>query len=541
MNHIFTSSTMLGVLLFSSLFISSSADATTYFSGLANDEKEEYTKWVDAHSSYYPRHTFMPSAGDPSDGAAFFWNINDDAVNFALAVRTEGWVGFGLSEAGGMIGSDMALITVAEANTLVDSHVVEDKTYPVTDDCQDWVLEGTTIEDGWMIIEMSRLLDTGDSQDHAIKYDVDLWSPPTRIIAAWGDSEYVSYHAGKKARNSVRLHADHSNRMTEMETLLNTLEEESDGHFDFLEDNFRIPAVETTYQDLCRTFDELGIDLPTGRDMLTVIGAVPVIDEHTAQHIHHFTVYVGKECNEENQLTRTMIYAWAPGDEGWALPKNVGFPVFDGMNNQAVHMQIHYDNPTLKQGMRDSSGLKFYYTHDEREHRAGILEVGDPWLSLGGEEIAAGHTKYEFNCPGSCSAAALLQKERSVEDQGVTIISEFLHMHQTGVRMTNEVLRDGQVYHKASAEVFDFEQQGVHHVAQESYKVMPGDSFRTACYYKDGTTFGLASQEEMCIAYIMYYPAKALSQGAMDLLASTLERAWGHLCPRVCTLQVGFS
>ena len=107
---------MLGVLLFSSLFISSSADATTYFSGLANDEKEEYTKWVDAHSSYYPRHTFMPSAGDPSDGAAFFWNINDDAVNFALAVRAEGWVGFGLSEAGGMIGSDMALITVAEPN-----------------------------------------------------------------------------------------------------------------------------------------------------------------------------------------------------------------------------------------------------------------------------------------------------------------------------------------------------------------------------------------------------------------------------------------
>ena len=103
-------------------------------------------------------------------------------------------------------------------------------------------------------------------------------------------------------------------------------------------------------------------------------------------------------------------------------------------------------------------------------------------------------------------------------------------MHQTGVRMTNEVLRDGQVYHKASAEVFDFEQQGVHHVAQESYKVMPGDSFRTACYYKDGTTFGLASQEEMCIAYIMYYPAKALSQGMPWVCSHQPWREPGAIC-----------
>jgi len=35
-----------------------------------------------------------------------------------------------------------------------------------------------------------------------------------------------------------------------------------------------------------------------------------------------------------------------------------------------------------------------------------------------------------------------------------------LHMHQAGVRMTHEVLRDGEVYRKAAAEVFDFRQQG---------------------------------------------------------------------------------
>ena len=52
--------------------------------------------------------------------------------------------------------------------------------------------------------------------------------------------------------------------------------------------------------------------------------------------------------------------------------------------------------------------------------------------------------------------------------------------------------------------------KGSFSVQQNSYKIMPGDSFRTTCFYRDGSKFGLGSQEEMCIAYITYYPAKKL-------------------------------
>ena len=110
-------------------------------------------------------------------------------------------------------------------------------------------------------------------------------------------------------------------------------------------------------------------------------------------------------------------------------------------------------------------------------------------------------------------------------------------MHQTGVRMTHEVMRDGEVINKAAVDVYDFEQQGSFSVRQRPIEFMPGDSFRTTCYYRDGASFGLSSQEEMyvktllptfillffirrflnslfvscirCIAYIMYYPAKS--------------------------------
>jgi len=36
-------------------------------------------------------------------------------------------------------------------------------------------------------------------------------------------------------------------------------------------------------------------------------------------------------------------------------------------------------------------------------------------------------------------------------------------MHQTGTRMTNEVVRDGVVHHSAAVDVYAFEQQGKHH------------------------------------------------------------------------------
>ena len=148
----------------------------------------------------------------------------------------------------------------------------------MTDDCQDWTLEDVTTNDGWMIVQMSRLLDTKDKQDHSIKNDLELWSPPTRIIAAWGSSDNVSFHGQNNARGSVRIFATHSNELSEMEALLETLEEGSDGYFDFTEAEFDIPAEDTHYQDLCKTFDELNInDLPEGQSMVTMIGGMFVV------------------------------------------------------------------------------------------------------------------------------------------------------------------------------------------------------------------------------------------------------------------------
>ena len=55
---------------------------------------------------------------------------------------------------------------------------------------------------------------------------------------------------------------------------------------------------------------------------------------------------------------------------------------------------------------------------------------------------------------------------------------------------------------------FSFYDAGGFQPQQEDYQLQAGDKFRTTCYYKDGSTFGIGSQDEMCIGFLLYYPAK---------------------------------
>ena len=131
-----TSIIKLVLLLLLSLNVIVNADslASSYFSKVSTDEKEVYKlgsySLLVISSSYI--HAILFS-NDDKDGAAIFWNINKDdtvTIDFAIAVRSEGWVGFGLSEAGGMMGSDMALFSVANPDDIVDAYVVDDRSTP---------------------------------------------------------------------------------------------------------------------------------------------------------------------------------------------------------------------------------------------------------------------------------------------------------------------------------------------------------------------------------------------------------------------------
>lgn len=141
-----------------------------------------------------------------------------------------------------------------------------------------------------------------------------------------------------------------------------------------------------------------------------------------------------------------------------------------------------------------------------------------------------GLTRHTLTCLGTCSALAL--------DEPVTVLREFLHMHKsgekfyfqiscetivavrfstlidTGVRISNEVLRDGKKIHEGVIDVWEYDAQSNAVVTQGPFELQPGDSFRTTCYFRDSDgskTFGLSSQQEMCIAFLAYYPRKLIA------------------------------
>jgi hypothetical protein len=53
---------------------------------------------------------------------------------------------------------------------------------------------------------------------------------------------------------------------------------------------------------------------------------------------------------------------------------------------------------------------------------------------------------------------------------------------------------------------------GLQAVRQRPYQVLPGDAFSSSCFYEtqNATTFGQKSTQEMCTAYLLYYPAKTI-------------------------------
>lgn len=413
-------------------------------------DKQPYTTWLNGHASSYDHHKFLSTAADPNAGMAAFWTVDGDDFRLAFATMAIGWAAVGIAEAGGMFGADVISFTAA-TEQLVDGYILDERQVLV-DDSQDWTLTSSTVDDGWIIVEATRKLSTGDTQDHVIRNDKDLTIAPTRFIAAWGDSESISYHGENKARTSLRIFADpSSSSSSESEALLEVISESTDGYFDVLEDGYEIPKSDTTYRENCKTYNELKNQFGIKSD-LTMIAVTPVITEETRAFIHHFTVYLVPDCKAKD-FSKEMIYGWAPGAEGaFTTPEDVGIPMFDSESNQAIQVEIHYNNPKLISGMKDSSGVRIHYTNTPRLHKAGVLMVGDPFIGLDGEGINDGLTKHEFTCPGTCSWLFL--------DGPVTVFEESLHMHKTGVRMVNEVIREGDVFHTASVEVYDFDQQG---------------------------------------------------------------------------------
>ena len=478
---------------------SESQAAQTYFSSTDN---APYLSWLSAHRDVYGNQIFLPKAAS-EEGVAFHWSIDNESntIRIAVAAKATGWLGFGLAEAGGMPGSDVVLYT-SNDQKLIDAHVGASSAMPQRDECQNWDLIKSTSKDGFIIFEAERSLDTGDEQDRPIMDDSSPTSPPHRVIAAWGNEESVSYHGQNHVRGAIRFHGEGVSDQTKFDNAMST---DSNGYVDLTARNYPVKEDETEYARFCfSTQDVVNSGLPDGQD-LQAIGFEAIIDPSSAAYVHHMILFAHKQNNGCNDISIEMIFVWAPGEGPLTLPDEVGSTI-GSEGYLSFEIEIHYNNPSGYTGIVDSSGVRIYYTTTLRPLELGIYTVGDPFLALGGTTVGDGLTRHDFDCPSTCSATTM-------EADSVTVFRELLHMHEKGVTMTNTQFRDGQPIRSGSVEFYDFDQAGIYSVIQDSFTMQRGDSFRTTCYYNsnqgDSLKFGLASDDEMCMAFLLYYPKQS--------------------------------
>nr|XP_014352982.1 PREDICTED: DBH-like monooxygenase protein 1 [Latimeria chalumnae] len=362
------------------------------------------------------------------------------------------------------------------------------------------------------VITFSRKLHTCDSQDRNITEGT------MRVIWAYhpedGGSIDPKYHGSNRGSKSIRL--------------LNPVKANDippqTPYFDLQNQNVSVPHyTDTTYW--CQIFK-----MPVFHQKHHIIKIKPLIQRGHEYLVHHILLYQctnhlndstlndGHECYHPNmpdsfQLCETIIFAWAIGGQGFIYPPHVGLSIGTPNDPTYVMMEIHYDNPTHKQGLIDSSGLRLFYTSELKKYDAGVIETG-VWVSL---YHMIPPRMFEFMSVGHCTSECLEEALDYERPSGIHIFAVLLHAHLAGQALRTLHFRNGVLQKPlAGDETFDFNFQEFQYLKEERV-LLPGDSLITQCLYntndrRNMTWGGLSTRNEMCLSYLMYYPRINLSR-----------------------------
>jgi len=184
------------------------------------------------------------------------------------------------------------------------------------------------------------------------------------------------------------------------------------------------------------------------------------------------------------------------------LPKEAGYRIGSASSHASRHviLEIHYDNPTRAVDMVDSSGARLYYTSTIRQYDAGTITLGDVVPSFSNIPPQQEFTEYEANCPTECTSKWPFD---------ITVFSSFQHMHQIGKQMWSTHWRGPTMLgylNRVDYFQFDF-QQGT----PLNTVIKRGDRINLHCAFDSSrrtapTRFSIASEDEMCMEFISYYP-----------------------------------
>jgi len=494
---------------------------------------------TDLLAKYEPNPTFTTTTPvEPFTGYKLFWsyNLEKEHITFVIEAKTTGWVGLGIAEAAGMRGADIMMGHVSSAGKAVveDFHSVANAR-PNKDGCQDWeALAGEEdATSGSTMLVFGRNFRTNDSNDHPILIDT---IKRLTLLCAHGadgdDTDYGMHPSGKYVKYPVDLSkatlVDQSswrnqkistNGITYLDlrasgtnpTNTTAAAKAVNGKMGPTIGGFQVPTARTTYIDFCYPRSANSNWVQANQYMVAFEGLVdPQGRTSNPNNIHHTVLYAysGDDCSGTDSII------WVGGVGFYEdLPQDVGISF---ARFKSFKLQTHYDNPAGTAGLRDNSGVRIYFQNTRPKHEAGTMQLGDGTLELSRSSgtaasintqtpavIPVGRSYFSFTCPSSATL--------SWPVDSITVFASILHMHQTGDMMYTEVIHgDGTPSKRVNAvQYFDFDHQDPTLV--QPFQIKKGDKMVTRCYYnnpgvQNPLTFGLGSEQEMCIDFIYYYP-----------------------------------
>jgi hypothetical protein len=200
---------------------------------------------------------------------------------------------------------------------------------------------------------------------------------------------------------------------------------------------------------------------------------------------------------------KSLFAGWAVGGGPIVLPPEAGFPL-QGVKYYMI--QIHYNNPSLKTGVIDSLGMNVTVA-PPRQYDAACLELLREYVSI---LVPPGNSS--FAVEGYADHFDVARAAGALPDDSMKIFATFLHMHTLGRQMRVSHF-DSKGNYVADIDYnanYDFNFQQT--IGIPAYNFPITDKIKFECIYDStgkstDTTGGTSTTNEMCQAYLYYYPA----------------------------------
>lgn len=460
--------------------------------------------WVPFDRLQFDANATLDEDGD----VRLFWTVGNNYSTYGIASRSNGYLALGFSETGAMTGADMAVgYNDQDGNFVFENrHAGGFVTPQLSEDQEDNMRLRESYKADGVTSFVFEKRNKAECLENQVDVHIDSWQ---WFIYAFSDENTFAQHGpGQNGKQYIKLGNGTTISTNVVRSIPNTM------NFTISQPEVEIPTAETTY---CYSLHKM----PEGRRNF-LLGERP---NESSPLLHHLVLYAcygmpdellemldqPANCDWENFANpcNGFVTEWAPGMSGRTFEEGYGKPFGSELYEYAM-FETHYNNPEGIEGETDAASYTFTYTDEQVDTEIGTLTLGDlqveGWFLEPGKELVAHSTTCTPECTERWPA------------EGITAVSVFHHMHFRGRNARVQIIRDGVEIDPLSV-LHDFEYGYQFSKALDQIKLLPGDRLITTCEFNtmndtEPAPGGQGSQDEMCFAWVDYYPAN-------DVLACT--------------------